>query len=359
MSFSALRRTDRILSKSVKAITIQAPRLIEQAELAPPQLSPQDVLLRVLVVGLCGTDLNTYRGLNPLVSYPRVPGHEIGAVIEQCGPEVPVEWKPGMVVTCSPYSSCGTCSACEKGRFNACKYNQTLGVQRDGALTEYLAVSWRKLFYAPGMTAAECALVEPLAVGFHAASRGNPQPTDTVLVIGNGVVGLGAIAGAARLGARQVIAVDVSDSKLRLALKAGATASINSSTGDLQASLMRLTEAKGADIVIEAVGKAETFLAAVDHVCYAGRVVYVGYASQPVTYETKHFLLKELSIEGSRGSTPQDLQTVIDILREGAYPVRETITHTVSFDKTSAALADWDANPGDVTKIQIQVSESP
>jgi threonine dehydrogenase-like Zn-dependent dehydrogenase len=262
-----------------------------------------------------------------------------------------------MIVTCSPYSSCGDCSACDKGRFNACKYNQTLGVQRDGALTEYIAVPWRKLFYGPGLSAAHCALVEPLAVGFHAAIRANPQPTDTVVVIGTGVVGLGAIVGAVRMKARRVIAVDVSDSKLHLAREAGATISINSSAGNLHHSLMELTDGRGADVVIEAVGKVETFLAAVDQVCYAGRVVYVGYASQPVTYDTKQFLLKELSIQGSRGSTPKDMQSVIDILHDGAYPAQETITQTVSFDQTSSALRDWDANPGDFAKIQVQVSQ--
>jgi 2-desacetyl-2-hydroxyethyl bacteriochlorophyllide A dehydrogenase len=329
---------------------------MKQIQLAPPQIGPQDVLLRVLVIGLCGTDLNTYRGLNPLVSYPRVPGHEIGAVIERCGPEVPGEWTAGMIVTCSPYSNCGNCSACDKGRFNACKHNQTLGVQRDGALTEYIAVPWRKLVYAQGLSAAHCALVEPLAVGFHAAVRANPQPMETVVVIGTGMVGLGAIAGAARMRAR-VIAVDVSDSKLHLARKAGATLSINSSAGSLSNSLMELTNGRGADVIIEAVGKVETFLAAADNVCYAGRVVYVGYANQPVTYDTKQFLLKELSIRGSRGSTPEDMQGVIGMLQDGAFPAQETITHTMSFDQTSSALRDWDANPGDFAKIQVQVGQ--
>lgn len=318
----------------------------------------EDVLLRILVIGLCGTDLNTYRGLNPLVSYPRVPGHEIGAVIEQCGPGVPGEWKPGMVVTCSPYTNCGNCSACDKGRFNACKFNQTLGVQRDGALTEFAVISWRKLFYAAGLSASACALVEPLAVGFHAAVRGDSQPADTVVVIGTGVVGLGAIACAARTASR-VIAVDVNERKLDLARKAGASDGINSSVKNLHQSLWKLTDGRGPDVVIEAVGKMDTFLAAVHEVCYAGRVVYVGYANNPVTYETKEFLLKELSIQGSRGSTPEDLRSVIGILQSGTFPASETVTQMVSLDKVGSAMQEWDTNPGEVTKIQVQVSDPP
>jgi threonine dehydrogenase-like Zn-dependent dehydrogenase len=318
----------------------------------------EDVLLRVLVIGLCGTDLNTYRGLNPLVSYPCVPGHEIGAVIERCGPGVPGEWKPGMVVTCSPYTNCGTCSACEKGRFNACKFNQTLGVQRHGALTEFVVISWRNLFYAAGLSASACALVEPLAVGFHAAARGDTQPADTVVVIGTGVVGLGAIACAARKASR-VIAVDVNDRKLDLARKAGASDGINSSVENLHQCLSELTGGRGADVVIEAVGKVDTFLAAVHEVCYAGRIVYVGYANNPVTYDTKEFLLKELSIQGSRGATPEDLRSVIGILQSGTFPASEAVTQTVSLDQVGFAMQEWDTNPGEVTKIQVQVSEPP
>ena len=332
---------------------------MQSVQLPYPQVGHEDVLLRVLIIGLCGTDLNTYRGLNPLVAYPRVPGHEIGAIIERCGPGVPSDWKPGMVVTCSPYTNCGTCSACDKGRFNACKFNQTLGVQRDGALTEFIVITWNKLFDTTGMSASACALVEPLAVGFHAAARGNPQPADTVVVIGAGVVGLGAIAGAARRNATRVVAVDVNDRKLDLARKAGATDGINVTRHDIQQSLLELTGGRGVDVVIEAVGRVDTFLAAVREVCYAGRVVYVGYADKPVTYETKEFLLKELSIEGSRGSTPEDLRNVIRTLQSGNFPVSDTITQTVPMDGVSDAMRHWDSNPGEITKIQVQISELP
>lgn len=343
----------------MNAISIQSPRSIRLIELTQPAVGPEDVLLRVLVIGLCGTDLNTYRGQNPLVSYPRVPGHEIGAVIEQCGSEVPEQWKPGMIVTCSPYTHCGACSACGKGRFNACKFNQTLGVQRDGALTEFVAISWRKLFYAAGLKPSACALVEPLAVGYHAVARGDMQPGDTVVVIGAGMVGLGAISGAAQMQASRVIAVDVSEQKLDLARKAGATDGINSTSTDLHQSLLELTDGRGADLVIEAVGKVDTFLAAVSEACYGGRIVYVGYANRPVTYETKEFLLKELSIQGSRGSSPEDFQNVIAVLQSEVFPISETITHTISLDQVSSTMQDWDSRPGEFTKIQVQVSDSP
>jgi threonine dehydrogenase-like Zn-dependent dehydrogenase len=169
------------------------------------------------------------------------------------------------------------------------------------------------------------------------------------------MIGLGAIAGAGLARGARVIATDVDDSKLVLARKAGATETINSKTEDLHQRLLELTDGLGPDVVIEAVGLAETFVAAVTEVCYAGRVVYIGYAKAPVSYETKYFLLKELDIMGSRGSTPKDFQDVIALLTSGRYPIAETITRTVSFDEAGAAMAAWDANPAAITKIQIRV----
>ena len=93
-----------------------------------------EVRIRVDYVGFCGSDLNTYRGLNPLVKLPRVPGHEISATIAEVGAGVPDAWKVGQRVAVSPYTNCGMCTSCQKGRPNCCRYNETLGVQRDGAM---------------------------------------------------------------------------------------------------------------------------------------------------------------------------------------------------------------------------------
>jgi threonine dehydrogenase-like Zn-dependent dehydrogenase len=176
------------------------------------------------MVGLCGTDLNSYRGKNPLVSYPRIPGHEISAEIVEAGPAVPAQFTPGLAVTLSPYTACARCASCLRQRPNACQFNETLGVQRDGALTELLAVPWQKLLLAPDLTPRELCLVEPLTVGFHAAARGRVTPTDIVAVLGCGAVGLGAVAGAAERGAR-VIAIDLDPAKLELARQANSKTS--------------------------------------------------------------------------------------------------------------------------------------
>ena len=156
----------------MRAFFITAPNESGLGEIAVPKPGPEEVLLRTRIVGMCGSDLNTFRGNNPMVSYPRIPGHEIAATIEEAGPEVPGEFRSGVDVTVSPYTNCGRCASCRRGRTNACESNQTLGVQRDGAMTSYFVVPWRKLYRAQGLSLRELSVVEPLSVGFHAAARG-------------------------------------------------------------------------------------------------------------------------------------------------------------------------------------------
>ncbi len=338
----------------MKALVINAPGQTAVVERPQPSPAPNEVLLRVRLVGYCGSDLNTFRGLNPLVQYPRVPGHELGAVIEAAGRDVPAEWRAGLEVTLSPYTNCGQCAACRQGRFNCCRHNATLGVQRDGALTEYLVVPWQKLYRSPRLTLRELALVEPLTVGFHAVDRGRVTSADTVVVLGCGAIGLGAVAGAAFRQAR-VIAVDVDDAKLALARRCGAAETIHSQTSSLPDRLQELTGGDGPGVVVEAVGLPATFRAAVEEVCFAGRVVYIGYAKQPVEYETKWFVMKELDILGARNAAPADFQNVIRMLEMGRFPVDGVISRTTTLAEAGTALKVWSDRPSSFTKIQISL----
>jgi 2-desacetyl-2-hydroxyethyl bacteriochlorophyllide A dehydrogenase len=338
----------------MKTLVINAPGKFSYGQKTQPVPKDGEVLLRVKRLGFCGTDLNTFRGSNPLVTYPRVPGHEIAAVIEAVTAGVPADLKIGQEVTVMPYTACGRCTSCRSGRVNACRNNQTLGVQQEGAFTDYIVVPWEKVVIAR-LGARELALVEPLAVGFHAAARGRVTKQDTVLVFGCGMIGLGAIAAAGLHRGANVIAVDIEDGKLALARKAGANHVINSKTESLSERVQALTNGDGPHVVIEAVGAPATFLAAIELVCFAGRVVYIGYAKAPIAYETKYFVMKELDILGSRNSLTEDFRAVIAMLESGRYPVAETITRTVPFAEAGAALQSWSDNPGVITKIHVEV----
>jgi 2-desacetyl-2-hydroxyethyl bacteriochlorophyllide A dehydrogenase len=227
-------------------------------------------------------------------------------------------------------------------------------VQRDGALTERIAIPAQRLYRAD-LSLNELCLVEPLTVGFHAASRGRVTDGDTVAVFGCGGVGLGAVAGAAFRGAT-VIAIDVDDHKLATAQKAGAAHAIHSMRDNLHERLLELTNGRGPDVIIEAIGLPQTFRAAVEEVAFTGRVVYIGYAKEPVAYETRLFVQKELDILGSRNAQPEDFRDVIRMLEAKRFPVHDAITHVIPMEEAPAILEAWDREPERYGKIIIEVA---
>jgi threonine dehydrogenase-like Zn-dependent dehydrogenase len=337
----------------MRAISFAAPRKVEILEIPIPQLGPEDVMVDVHYVGLCGSDLNTYRGLFPMVTYPRIPGHEVSGVITAKGERVPASFNEGDRVMVSPYLDCGVCPACRLGRPNCCQFNQTLGVQRDGALTSRVAVHYSHVFFSKVLSLEELALVEPLSVGYHAANRGRITEVDTVLVIGCGTVGMGVIAAAARKGAT-VIAADIEAAKLADAEKFGAQCTINSTQRDVLAVINQLTGQEGVSVAIEAVGLPETFRLAVDAVAFAGRVVYVGYAKKEVSYDATDFVRKELDIMGSRNAL-RVFPAVIKMMETRGRPFVDLITRIYPFEETEQAFRDWDEEPGKFAKILIDL----
>lgn len=333
----------------MKALVLHKPGEASVETVPEPMVRRGQILLKVRMVGLCGSDLNSFRGLNPLVSYPRILGHEVSATVVQGGDGLAV----GTDVAISPYTSCGKCASCQRERPNACQFNETLGVQRDGALTEFIVMPREKL-YAATLTPKELCLIEPLTVGFHAVARGRVTANDTVAVLGCGGVGLGAVAASSFLGAR-TIGIDLDDDKLELARAAGAAHTINSASGELHDRLVQMTEGRGPEIVIEAVGAPATFRAAVEEVSFAGRVVYIGYAKEPVTYETRLFVQKELDIMGSRNAQPEDFRAVIRFLEARKFPVTQAVSLVVPLEEGGDALRSWSGNPSKFTKILVSL----
>jgi len=339
----------------MKAFIIDAPGNTSFGDVPEPALRDTDVLLRVRTVGYCGTDLSTFRGVNPLVSYPRIPGHELGCTIEAIGSAVPPQFRVGQDVLVHPYKACGRCTACLQQRPNCCRDNETLGVQRDGGMTERIAVPWETIYTADRLSLREMALVEPLTVGYHAVRRGRVAADDTVAVFGSGAIGIGVLAAVADQGAN-VIAIDVDDRKLGVARKVGAKHTINSASCDLHDELQKLTGGQGPHVLIEAVGLPQTFRAAVDEACFGGRVVYIGYAKKPVEYDTRYVVQRELDILGSRNALAEDFRAVIAYLERGTFPVNDVVSHVVPLSEAGEALAAWSANPAEFTKIHVEIA---
>jgi threonine dehydrogenase-like Zn-dependent dehydrogenase len=220
-------------------------------------------------------------------------------------------------------------------------------------MVERLAMHYSKVFASPVLGLKELALVEPMSVGYHAANRGQVSEVDTVLVIGSGTIGMGAIAAAVRKGAAVIVA-DIDDAKLEMASRFGAQHTIHSGREDLLDRVLHITGGEGVNVAIEAVGLPQTYRLAVDAACYAGRVVYVGYANQEVSYNTTNFVRKELDIRGSRNAL-RVFPAVIKMLEVRQQPFTDLITRVYPFNETRQALHDWDAAPGGFAKILIRV----
>lgn len=337
----------------MKAIQISEPSVMKVIDMAEPQMGDDEVLLKMKYVGFCGSDLNTYRGGNPMVKMPVVPGHEVGAEIVKVGKNVPEGLKPGMTVTVNPYTNCGKCASCRNGRVNACEHNETLGVQRWGAMCEYLSLPWEKVIPAGLLTPRTCALIEPMSVGFHAVSRAQVTDIDVVVVIGCGMVGMGAVVRSAQRGAT-VVAADIDDEKLALAREMGASYTINTMKDDVHARLREITSGFGPDVIIEAVGSVPTYQMAVNEVAFTGRVVCIGYAKSEVSFHTKYFVQKELDIRGSRNAQPSDFRAVIHYLERGTCPVDRLISNEVKPEQAEQAMQQWAEAPGKVFRILVE-----
>ncbi len=328
---------------------------MEVVNIDKPVLSAGEVMIRLEYVGFCGSDLNTYLGRNTMAKMPVIPGHEVGGIIEAVADDVPDVLRPGMAVTVNPYTNCGKCSSCRNGRVNACKDNQTLGVQRDGVMCEYAVLPWQKIIPAEGLDSRTCALIEPMSVGFHAVNRAEVSDIDVVMVIGCGMVGMGAIVRSVQRGAI-VIAADIDDEKLAIARQLGATYTVNTISEDVHQKLDDITSGCGPDVIIEAVGSIPTYQMAINEVAFTGRVACIGYAKNDVTFTTKYFVQKELDIRGSRNATPQDFLAVIRYLQRGTCPVDCLISKEVAPENASAAMQEWSEAPGKVFRILVKMA---
>lgn len=329
----------------MKAIQIIKPFEMGLTELPLPEIQNDEVLLKIQYVGFCGSDLNTFRGGNSMVTYPRIPGHEIGAVIEQIGSAVPEGFRVGQTVTVNPYTNCGHCASCRNSRVNACENNETLGVQRDGAMREYIALPWQKVIPADAISCRDAALVEPMSVGFHAVDRGAVTDSDVVMVIGCGMVGLGAVIRSVTRGAT-VIAADMDDEKLALARQLGAKYTYNTMT--------EWASLPDPDVVIEAVGAVPTYQLAINRVAFTGRVVCIGYAKNDISLTTSLFVKKELDVRGSRNANPKDFEAAIKYVEHHRDMVEQFVSAETSPEQALEAMQQWHANPGKVFRILVK-----
>ncbi|MBR6322120.1 MAG: zinc-binding alcohol dehydrogenase family protein, partial [Lachnospiraceae bacterium] len=320
----------------MKAVRIAAPGSIEITELPMPVPEENEALLQILTCGICGSDVASFTGNQPFTSYPRIPGHEFSARIVSLPDSYAGPLKPGDIVTANPYFNCGHCYACKRGHVNCCHDNQTMGVQRDGAFCEYVAMPVGRIYPGMGLSADQLALIEPFSIGYHALSRCEVGLRDKVLIIGAGPIGLFALISAKSRGA-EVHVADLLPGRLEKAKAFGADGVINSGKESLAEYTAAHTEG-GFDICVEACGAPETFLDCIDNCAFAGKLILIGNGKRETTFLHSILLKKELNVYGSRNSLPEDFRALIRLVAEGKADPLPMVSAVYPAERTAEAF---------------------
>jgi alcohol dehydrogenase len=341
----------------MRAIQLEKPRHFRVIEIPEsPAPGPGEALVRVHRVGICGTDIGGFLGKMPYFSYPRIPGHELGVEVLAVGEGV-TNVRAGQHGSVEPYLNCGHCYSCRCGHTNCCESNQTLGVHCDGGLRPRFLIPANKLHTSGKLTFEQLALVETLAIGCHAVHRGQPKPTEHVLVIGAGPIGLSA-AEFARLSGARTIVMDMNEARLRFVreqIRIPDTITTRSDGAELKR-LNELTNGQLADVVIDATGNHLSMGHALNYCAFGGRLVYVGITQQEVSFPHAAIMhRRELSISASRNALPGDFTRIIKLIEDGQLDTRPWITHHAGFDSLVEVFPSWVLPETGVIKAMVEV----
>ncbi|MBV9986782.1 MAG: zinc-binding alcohol dehydrogenase family protein [Chitinophagaceae bacterium] len=321
----------------MKAICVQSPNHIVIEDRPMPLLaSPTDVMLKIRTGGICGSDVHVYHGRSPVATYPRVIGHEIAGEIVETGSAV-TDFKIGDRVVMDPVIHCGECYQCRIGRRNVCAKLKVRSAHVDGGFQEYLVLPQQNIYHIPDQLSwEEAAMIEPFTIAEQVCSRAEISKEDIVFILGAGPVGLSILKRVKLAGATCFIS-DVFDSKLALALTFGADQAINAATMDVRDRILELTQGNGATVVIDAVCSVQSFEQAFRYVCAAGRVIPLGFNSEPSAITQLSIMSREIDVRGSRLHNNK-FPIVIDHFASGRLKVLDMITHRFPFTAIHEAL---------------------
>ncbi|QSX09196.1 zinc-binding alcohol dehydrogenase family protein [Alkalibacter rhizosphaerae] len=322
----------------IKAVQVTEPKKIQIVEVDMPTIqNPDEVLMRVKVAGICGSDVHIFHGTNPMASYPRIIGHEFAGEIVEVGSDV-TKVSVGNKVVAEPIFYCGECYACKSGRPNVCENLEVLGVHRDGGMQEYVVLPVSKVHVIGNDVDWELAtMVEPFTIAAQSTWRGNVTAGETVLIMGAGPIGMGILQYSKYKGATCIVS-DIDNERLEDAKAMGADHVINPLEVDVVEKALELTGGSGPNVTIDSACTLRTFEQAVEMTSPAGRVVVLGFNVEPSQIPQVLITKKELTIVGSRLQTSK-FPEVIDLFNKGVLNPRALVTQSFPFTEVEKAMA--------------------
>lgn len=334
----------------MKVIQVKGARDARVAEMPAPVLKEDSAIIKIRAVGICGSDLLTYQGVNLNVKeYPIVIGHETAGEIHEVG-ENPYGFKKGDRVILDPYLFCGECYPCGQGRTNCCEDLHCLGVHCDGSMCEYFTHPLSLLRRVPdGIPWETVPLAEPLVIGLHSLHRIKLAAGEHCVIVGGGTIGLMAAMGALVYGGIPIV-VDVVDERLEVAKSVGVQHVLNPTKCDAVAEVFRLTKGRGAECVVEASGAAAGVRSTLEYAAYTGRVALTGWPKGDVTLSTAIITKRELDVRGARNGAGE-FEEALRLIAEKKVPVEKVVSSVVPFEQLPEMLEKITTSPGDYLKV--------
>ena len=344
---------------SNKAIFMKGTNNMVFKEVPMPEIKANEVLIKIDTVGICGSDLHYYQHGkigNFVVEGDFILGHECAGVVVEIGKDAK-NLVIGNRVALEPGKTCGKCEFCKAGKYNLCPDVEFFATPPyHGVFTNYVSHPEDLCFKLPeNVSNVEGALVEPLAVGLHAADQGGVKLGDSVVIFGTGCIGLVTILSCKAKGASQIIVVDILENRLKVAEKIGATDIIDARDFDVLKKIEELTNGRGADVVIDAAGAEVTVKQTVDVVKAGGTIVLVGMTpKEEVEFNFMKLMGKEAVLKTVfryRNLYP----IAINAIASGAIKVKEIVSHEFDFEQTKEAFDFVVDNASDVVKAVVKI----
>ncbi len=337
----------------MKAIIVNKPFEVEIKEVPKPEINDgNDIIIKVLAGGICGSDVGIYNGTNSLATYPRIIGHEFGGIIEAVGDRV-TNVKVGDLVAVDNVNSCGRCYACLTGHHNVCSTVEVTGVHRDGGFAEYVKTTEENAYKVnkDHINPFHVALVEPYSIGVEANERGRITKGDKVLVMGSGPIGIAVMQVAKSRGA-EVMMTDLVNTRLERAMDMGADKVVNVLEESLTDVVSEFTNGEGLPVIVDSVCTPRSLEEALELVSPAGRIVSLGTGNKPSAIPQVAFTKKGVDVVGSRLNNYR-FPHVIELLESGAITPEKMHTHTFEFTDVKEALEEVMNNKDAVCKVVL------
>lgn len=337
----------------MRAARTVAPGIIEIVDVEPPDPKPDEVLVHIEQVGICGSDVGLYGGTHPSATFPTIQGHEFVGTVLEPGPRA--DLTAGQRVVVEPLLACGTCHACRAGRGNACAHLRVIGAEAPGALQEQLSVPAPLVHLADDLSPDIAVLTEPMSISLQGVHRGRIAAGERVLILGAGPIGQGCTVAANDLGA-DVMVTDLVAPRLELASALGASRTVHAPTEGLAEAVADWTGGEGVSAVIDATGVPAVVRTAFDLVAHAGRIVLIGISTADLVVPLSLYTRKELDILGSRNNAGL-FPSAVDLVRRHADAVGALVTHRLPLREVQVALDLVRDHPEETQKVVVEMNQ--